>query len=112
MIINVTKRSGKKELLDLEKWQAQVSKVCKGIADVSPSMIEIKSQLHFYDGISTTQIDGINVPVSYQESETIFNYDTNYDVEQIKNESYRSIKIIKPEIVQDVINNYQKFINA
>jgi hypothetical protein len=52
------------------------------------------------------------VPVSYQESETIFNYDTNYDVEQIKNESYRSIKIIKPEIVQDVINNYQKFINA
>ena len=61
MIINVTKRSGKKELLDLEKWQAQVSKVCKGIADVSPSMIEIKSQLHFYDGISTTEIDGITL---------------------------------------------------
>ena len=61
MIINVTKRSGKKEPLDLEKWQAQVSKVCKGIADVSPSMIEIKSQLHFYDGISTTQIDGITL---------------------------------------------------
>ena len=61
MIINVTKRSGKKEPLDLEKWQAQVSKVCKGIADVSPSMIEIKSQLHFYDGISTAQIDGITL---------------------------------------------------
>jgi ribonucleoside-diphosphate reductase alpha chain len=61
MIINVTKRSGKKELLNLEKWQAQVAKVCSGIADVSPSMIEIKSQLHFYDGISTTQIDGITL---------------------------------------------------
>jgi len=61
MIINVTKRSGKKETLDLEKWQAQVSKVCRGIADVSPSMIEIKSQLHFYDGISTTEIDGITL---------------------------------------------------
>jgi ribonucleoside-diphosphate reductase alpha chain len=61
MIINVTKRSGKKEPLDLEKWQAQVAKVCKGIADVSPSMIEIKSQLHFYDGISTTEIDGITL---------------------------------------------------
>jgi len=61
MIINVTKRSGKKEPLDLEKWQAQVSKVCRGIADVSPSMIEIKSQLHFYDGISTTEIDGITL---------------------------------------------------
>jgi len=41
MIINVTKRSGKKEPLNLEKWQAQVAKVCSGIADVSPSMIEI-----------------------------------------------------------------------
>ena len=61
MIINVTKRSGKKEPLDLEKWQAQVAKVCRGIADVSPSMIEIKSQLHFYDGISTTQIDEITL---------------------------------------------------
>jgi ribonucleoside-diphosphate reductase alpha chain len=61
MIINVTKRSGKKEPLDLEKWQAQVAKICKGIADVSPSMIEIKSQLHFYDGITTKQIDGITL---------------------------------------------------
>ena len=61
--------------------------------------------------IESPDVDGINVPVSYQESETIFNYDTNYDVEQIKNESYRSIKILKPEIVQDVITNYQKFIN-
>ncbi len=61
MIINVTKRSGKKEPLDLAKWQAQVAKVCQGIADVSPSMIEIKSQLHFYDGITTTEIDGITL---------------------------------------------------
>jgi hypothetical protein len=38
MKINVIKRSGAKEPLTLEKWQAQVAKVCKGIADVSPSM--------------------------------------------------------------------------
>ena len=61
MIINVTKRSGKKEPLDLEKWQTQVAKICTGIADVSPSMIEIKSQLHFYDGITTKQIDEITL---------------------------------------------------
>jgi ribonucleoside-diphosphate reductase alpha chain len=61
MKINVTKRSGIKEPLTLEKWQAQVAKVCKGIADVSPSMIEIKSQLHFYDGITTTEIDEITL---------------------------------------------------
>jgi ribonucleoside-diphosphate reductase alpha chain len=61
MKIYVTKRNGTKEPLMLEKWQAQVAKVCTGIADVSPSMVEIKSQLHFYDGISTTEIDGITL---------------------------------------------------
>lgn len=61
MKINVTKRDGTKEPLMLEKWQAQVAKVCKGIADVSPSMIEIKSQLHFFDGITTNEIDNITL---------------------------------------------------
>ena len=60
-MINVIKRNGTKESLNLEKWQAQVAKVCKGTADVSPSMVEIKSQLHFYDGISTKQIDEITL---------------------------------------------------
>jgi ribonucleoside-diphosphate reductase alpha chain len=59
--ITVIKRNGKKEPLHIEKWQAQVAKVCKGIADVSQSMIEIKAQLHFYDGITTEEIDGITL---------------------------------------------------
>jgi ribonucleoside-diphosphate reductase alpha chain len=59
--ITVVKRSGSKEPLHIEKWQAQVAKVCKGIADVSQSMIEIKAQLHFYDGITTEEIDGITL---------------------------------------------------
>jgi ribonucleoside-diphosphate reductase alpha chain len=61
MNISIVKRSGKKEPLMIEKWQSQVAKVCKGIADVSPSMVEIKSQLHFYDGITTQEIDGITL---------------------------------------------------
>ena len=59
--ITVIKRSGDKELLAVEKWQAQVAKVCSGIADVSQSMIEIKSQPHFYDGITTKEIDEITL---------------------------------------------------
>jgi ribonucleoside-diphosphate reductase alpha chain len=59
--ITVIKRSGEKEPLMIEKWQAQVAKVCKGIADVSQSMIEIKAQLHFYDNITTEEIDGITL---------------------------------------------------
>jgi ribonucleoside-diphosphate reductase alpha chain len=60
-IITVQKRSGQREPLAIEKWQTQVAKVCQGIADVSQSMVEIKAQLHFYDGITTKEIDGITL---------------------------------------------------
>jgi ribonucleoside-diphosphate reductase alpha chain len=59
--ITVLKRNGKKEPLMIEKWQAQVAKVCKGIADVSQSMIEIKASPHFYDGITTQAIDSLTL---------------------------------------------------
>jgi ribonucleoside-diphosphate reductase alpha chain len=59
--ITVIKRNGRKEQLSLEKWQTQIAKVCAGIADVSQSMIEIKAQMHFYDGITTKEIDGITL---------------------------------------------------
>ena len=59
--ITVVKRDGSREPLRLEKWQSQVAKICAGIADVSQSMIEIKAQLHFYDGITTKEVDGITL---------------------------------------------------
>ena len=61
MKLNVIKRSGAQEPLAVEKWQAQIAKVCQGIADVSQSMIEIKAQPHFYDGITTREIDEITL---------------------------------------------------
>ena len=61
MTISVKKRNGQREPLMIEKWQAQIAKVCQGIADVSQSMIEIKSQPHFYDGITTQEIDEITL---------------------------------------------------
>jgi ribonucleoside-diphosphate reductase alpha chain len=60
-ITTVVKRNGDRVPLDLTKWQAQIAKVCAGIADVSQSMIEIKAQLHFYDGITTQEIDGVTL---------------------------------------------------
>jgi ribonucleoside-diphosphate reductase alpha chain len=59
--ITVVKRSGQRESLALEKWQTQIAKICTGIADVSQSMVEIKAQLHFYDGITTKEIDEITL---------------------------------------------------
>ena len=61
MTIQVQKRSGNREPLNIDKWQAQITKVCSGTADVSQSMIEIKSQPHFYDGITTKEIDEITL---------------------------------------------------
>jgi len=61
MKISVIKRSGVREPLTLEKWQAQIAKICQGIADVSQSMIEIKAHPQFYNNISTTEIDEITL---------------------------------------------------
>jgi ribonucleoside-diphosphate reductase alpha chain len=59
--IQVQKRNGNREPLDIQKWQAQITKVCSNVADVSQSMIEIKSQPHFYDRITTREIDEITL---------------------------------------------------
>jgi ribonucleoside-diphosphate reductase alpha chain len=60
-MIQVIKRDGTKEQLNLEKWQAQIQKVCKGVADVSQSMIEIKTHPQFFDGITTKEIDALTL---------------------------------------------------
>jgi ribonucleoside-diphosphate reductase alpha chain len=57
MNINVVKRSGEVVPLDISKIQRQVAHDCKGIDNVSPSMVEIKSQIELHDGISTETID-------------------------------------------------------
>lgn len=55
--ITVVKRTGEHVPLQIEKIQKQVAMACKGIADVSQSLIEIRGQLELYDGIATKTID-------------------------------------------------------
>lgn len=54
--ILVTKRSGAKEPLDIEKFHQVVFYACEGITGVSPSQVEIKSHIQFYNGITTSDI--------------------------------------------------------
>ena len=56
MEIQVIKRDGDKEGLDLEKMHKVVFFACDGIAGVSPSEVEIKSHIQFYDGITSSEI--------------------------------------------------------
>lgn len=55
----VIKRDGTEVRFDLTKWQAQIAKKCEGIPDISPSMIEMAAQAHFYSGMTTTELDEI-----------------------------------------------------
>jgi len=54
--IQVTKRDGHREDLDLEKMHKVVFYACENITGVSPSEVEIKSHISFYNGITSTEI--------------------------------------------------------
>lgn len=102
MTITVTKRNGSKEPLMIEKWQAQVAKVCQGIADVSQSMIEIKAQPHFYDGMSTKEIDEITLRAIVD----LIDVESNPDVGHT-NYQYVAGKQRLSMLRKDVYGNYE-----
>ena len=54
--------------------------------------------------------DSINTPIEYLESNTIVQFESNFEIEQNKNESYRMIRIMKPEFVQDILTNFKTII--
>ena len=55
-MIQVTKRDGLKEPLNVEKLHKVVFHACEGITGVSPSEVEISSQIQFYNGMKTSEI--------------------------------------------------------
>lgn len=57
MPIHVIKRSGARVPLDISKIQRQVAHACRGIDGVSSSMVEIRAQIQFHDGMKTSTID-------------------------------------------------------
>ena len=55
-MIQVIKRNGNKENLDIEKLHKVVFFACEGIAGVSASEVEMHSHIQFYDGIKSSDI--------------------------------------------------------
>ena len=51
--IQIIKRDGKKEPLDLEKMHKVVFYACRDLKNVSASQVEINSHLSFYNNINT-----------------------------------------------------------
>lgn len=54
--IQVTKRDGRLELIDLDKIHKVITWAAKGLDNVSVSQVELKSHIQFYEGIKTRDI--------------------------------------------------------
>ncbi|MBP6115517.1 MAG: ribonucleoside-diphosphate reductase subunit alpha [Neisseriaceae bacterium] len=54
--IFVTKRDGRKEPIELDKIHKVVTWAAEGLNNVSVSLVELRSQIQFYDGIRTDDI--------------------------------------------------------
>jgi len=57
--IHIVKRDGKRLPLDINKIHKVVQFACEGLSGVSISQVEMNSNLQFYDGMSTREIQDI-----------------------------------------------------
>jgi ribonucleoside-diphosphate reductase alpha chain len=100
--MNVIKRNGSVEPFNLLKWQQQISKVCEGIADVSPSMIEIGAQAQFKDGMTTRELDQI----ALQSMVNLIDEELNPDVGNV-NYQYVAGKQMLTMLRKDVYGKHE-----
>jgi ribonucleoside-diphosphate reductase alpha chain len=98
MSIQVTKRNGKKELLDIEKLHKVVFHACEGITGVSPSEVEIKSQIQFYNGIKSSEIQ-----------ETLIKAAADLISEDFPNYQYVGGRLINYALRKEVYGGYTPF---
>ena len=57
----VTKRSGAKEPVDLNKIVRAVTRCCEGLADVDPMRVALKTIAGLYDGATTRELDELSI---------------------------------------------------
>jgi ribonucleoside-diphosphate reductase alpha chain len=93
--IQVTKRNGEKETLDLEKLHRVVFWATEGITGVSASEVEIKSHIQFYNGIRTADIQ-----------ETLIKSAADLISEETPNYQYVAGRLINYHLRKQVYNNY------
>ena len=94
--IQVTKRDGNRELLDLEKLHKVVFWATEGITGVSASEVEIKSHIQFYNGIKTADIQ-----------ETLIKSAADLISEETPNYQYVAGRLICYHLRKQVYNDYE-----
>lgn len=94
--IQVTKRDGRKEPLNLEKLHRVVFWATEGITGVSASEVEIKSHIQFYNGIKTTDIQ-----------ETLIKSAADLISEETPNYQHVAGRLLTYHIYKQVYDTYQ-----
>lgn len=93
--IYITKRNGSKQLMDLDRIHKVVFFACDGITGVSPSEVEIRSQLQFYNGIQSTDIQ-----------ETLIKSAADLISEETPNYQFVGGRLINYHLRKQVYNQY------
>ena len=96
--VQVVKRDGSKEALDVDKLHKVVFYACDGINGVSPSEVEIKSQIQFYSGISSKEIQ-----------ETLIKAAADLISEETPNYQFVGGRLINYALRKEVYDGYQPF---
>jgi ribonucleoside-diphosphate reductase alpha chain len=94
--ITVVKRDGHKETLDIEKLHKVVFWATEGISGVSASEVEIRSQISFYPGITTTNIQ-----------ETLIKAAADLISEETPNYQYVAGRLINYHLRKEVYGQYE-----
>lgn len=94
--IQVTKRNGTKEPLDLEKLHKVVFWATEGITGVSASEVEIKSHIQFFNGMKTSEIQ-----------ETLIKAAADLITEETPNYQYVAGRLIVYHLRKQVYGDYE-----
>ena len=95
-MIQVVKRDGRKEELNLDKLHKIVFHACEDITGVSPSEVEIKSQIQFFNGIKSTEIQ-----------ETLIKAASDLICEETPNYQFVGGRLINYALRKEVYGQYQ-----
>lgn len=95
-MIQVLKRDGRKEELDLNKFHRVAMYACEGLSGVSSSLLEMKTHIQFYNGIKSTDIQ-----------ETLIKAAADLISEETPNYQYVAGRLINYHLRKEVYGQYE-----
>lgn len=95
-MVQVTKRDGSKESLDINKFHKVANYACEGLSGVSVSDLELKTHIQFYNGIKTKDIQ-----------ETLIKAAADLISEDAPNYQYVAGRLINYNLRKEVYGKYK-----